>query len=139
MIRSHVKSGELFIFAPADWNPGGQRSGGPGDHPDGGLSSPSDVLVQVLAPPLQQAELLLQEAPALRSFSQRGQSPEAVQNQSLPPPLLLLLLVALRQQVQEDGEDVQLQTQTFTCGGGASGHMMKVQVSDLTASSPTCE
>ena len=93
-------------------------SGRPGDDPDGGLSGPSDVLVLLLrglAPPHQEGELLQQEAAALRSFSQRGQSPQGVHDEGLPPLLLLLLPFVLRHQVEEDGDDVQIQTLLLTC------------------------
>lgn len=97
-------------------------SGGPGDDPDGGLSGPPDVRVLLcsLAPPHQQGELLQQEAAAVWSFSQRGQSPQGVHDEGLPPPpllliLLFLLLFVLRHQGEEGGDDVQIQTPLLTC------------------------
>lgn len=90
-----------------------QVSGGPGDDPNGGLSGPPDVLVRLcsLAPPLQQVELLQQEASAFWSFSQGGQSPQGVDDEGLP----LLLFLLLSHQVQENRYDTEIQTLLLPC------------------------
>lgn len=85
----------------------------PGDDTDGGPSRPADVLIRVLAPPLQQGELLQQEASAFGSFGQSRESSQTVEHQSLP----LLLFFFFRQQLEEDGDGVQLQAHAFTCKG----------------------
>lgn len=92
-------------------------SWGPGHDPDGGLSSPPDVLVLLRspAPLLQEGELLQQEATASWSFSEAGQSPQGVHDEGLPPPPPLLILVFLRYQLEEDGDEAQVQTLLLAC------------------------
>lgn len=51
-----------------------------------------------------------------RSFAQAGQSTQGVQAEGLPPPPPLLILLALpHQQLEEDGDEAQLQTQLLPC------------------------
>lgn len=109
----------FFIFLLHETS-GGQRSWSPGEDLDGGLSGPPDVLVRPrsLSLLLQQGELLQEEAAAVRSLSQWGERTKDIHDEGLPPLLHLLLVIVpvlLRQQAEEDGEDVQVQAPLLTC------------------------